>query len=150
MFVDEYQELHDLIVCGDYSRALALINELDAMSRRDYVLKIRSYMRVLLVHLIKHHAEGRWTMSWRRSVAHAIDQIHLLNARHKAGGTFLDPAELRETLEDAWRSAIELAAIEVKRGAYTTRELEQRVDRDAILAEALARIADAGTQEGRK
>jgi len=145
MFIDEYRELHDLIVCGDYSRALALIDELDAMSRRDYVLKIRGYMRVLLIHLIKHHAECRWTKSWLRSVAHATDQIQLLNARHKAGGTYLDPAELRETLEDAWRSAVKVAAIEACHGRHDAAELERRVDRDAILAEAMTRIVDTTT-----
>jgi hypothetical protein len=145
MFVDEYQELHDLIVCGDYSRALALLEELDTMSREDHVVKIGAYMRVLLIHLIKRHAEGRTTRSWARSIVHAVDRIGHLNARRKAGGTYLDARELRETLEDAWGPALKIAAIEAFRGRRTAGELERLVDREAILAEALALIAGAGT-----
>ena len=142
MFVDEYQELHDLIVCGDYSRALALIGELDAMCRRDYVRKIRNYMRVILIQLIRRHAERRDLKSRRRSIVHALAEIELLNER---GGPALDPAldprDFPGLLEEAWGRASAIAAIEIDRRLCPEHEIARRVDREAILAEALALIA---------
>ncbi len=53
--LDELDELREAIKSGDYSQALALIDELDEMSRDDKINKIGSYMRVLLIHLIKQY-----------------------------------------------------------------------------------------------
>ncbi|WP_179131574.1 hypothetical protein [Candidatus Entotheonella palauensis] len=55
VMLDELDELREAIKSGDYSQALALIDELDEMSRDDKINKIGSYMRVLLIHLIKQY-----------------------------------------------------------------------------------------------
>ena len=75
MFVDEYQELHDKILAGDDAGALAILSDLDEMSRDDKINKIESFMRVLLVHLVKREAEGRTTGSWDKSIKVASLEI---------------------------------------------------------------------------
>jgi hypothetical protein len=46
---------------------------MDEMSRDDKINKIISYMRVLLIHLIKQAVEKRSTRSWEDSIEDALD-----------------------------------------------------------------------------
>ncbi len=131
MFVDEYQQLSDLIVAGKYPEALALLAELDVMGRKQEVRRIRSFMRILLTHLIKRAAERRTTRSWDDSIEEAVETI-------REDGDFLAREERDDLLRSAWTWSVRKAASEVEGGKYTARELERVVDRDAILAEALA------------
>jgi len=143
VFVDEYQELHDAIVRGDYPAALALIDEMDEMSRDGEVRRIGSFMRILLVHLIKRDAEGRTTRSWDVSVRNALREITRTNTRRKGRGRLLDDAGLADALAETWEIALDYASLEVRGGAHTTTELAGMVDRDAILAEAMRLIEAA-------
>ena len=61
---DEIHALRQAIEAGDYTQALWLIDEMDEMSRDDKINKIISYMRVLLIHLIKQAVEKRSTRWW--------------------------------------------------------------------------------------
>src|SRR5215471_21462924 len=79
MPMEELDELRQAIEAGDYDQALAILDELDAMSRDDKITKVMSYMRVLLVHLIKQIAEQRSTRSWEESIAESLDRIIMLN-----------------------------------------------------------------------
>ena len=92
--MEELDELRQAIAAGDYDQALAILDELDAMSRDDKIIKVMSYMRVLLVHLIKQVAEQRSVRSWEDSIAESLDRIVMLNKRRKAGGYYLDEATL--------------------------------------------------------
>ena len=78
-FVDEYQDLHDLIVAGKYPEALTLLGELDEMSREDKFDKIGSFMDVLLIHLIKRAEDPRSTRPWEVSIQNAVDRIRRTN-----------------------------------------------------------------------
>ena len=55
--MDELAELRLLLTEGRIEEALLLVDKLDEMSREDKINKISSYMRLLLFHLIKQHAE---------------------------------------------------------------------------------------------
>ncbi|MGV2828897.1 hypothetical protein [Myxosarcina sp. GI1(2024)] len=59
----ELQELRARIETEDYQGALAIIDELEEMSKDDKLNKIYSYLVVLLIHLIKQNAEQRSTSS---------------------------------------------------------------------------------------
>lgn len=95
--MDELKELREAIKAGDYSQALAIIDELDEMSRSDKINKIHSYMRVLLIHMIKASAEQRLTKSWRTSIDLSLRQIARTNKRGKAGGHYLNEDGLAES-----------------------------------------------------
>ena len=51
--MEELCELRRYIEMGDTAAALALLDEMDEMSKDDKIQKIASFMRVLLVHMIK-------------------------------------------------------------------------------------------------
>jgi hypothetical protein len=94
--VDELMELREHIEQGDYLGALTLIGEMEEMSREDKINKIGSFMEILILHLIKQHAEQRSTRSWDVSIKNSVENIIDINKRKKAGGYYLDPAELKE------------------------------------------------------
>lgn len=141
--MDELEELREAIKAGDYGQALAIIDELDEMSRSDKINKINSYMRVLLIHMIKASAEQRLTKSWRTSIDIALRQIARTNKRSQSGVYYLNEDGLAEELADAWTDAIRLAALEAFEGIYEAEELADMVSREAILTDALERIRSA-------
>ncbi|WP_366558114.1 DUF29 family protein [Okeania sp. SIO3B5] len=72
------QELIDLRTCilqGRTRDTLALIDELDAMSKKDIIRKIKSYLIVMLTHLIKNQVEIRLTNSWAVFIHNATLEI---------------------------------------------------------------------------
>lgn len=140
---DELDTLRQAVLTGDYAEALALIDEMDEMSRDDKISKIESYMRVLLVHLIKQAAEKRSTRSWDLSVREALASIVSTNKRRKSGGRYLDDETLRESLGEVWLRALDRATMEAFEGIYTADQLAAMINRKALLEQALQQIKDA-------
>ena len=138
--MDELAELRTLLETGRIEEALLLVDELDEMSREDKINKISSYMRVLLIHLIKQQAEQRRTRSWEVSIKEAVRQINRTNSRRKAAGVYLSREELRGELEDVYDLALERAALEAFGGVYAVEDIAARVSRAQVLEEALAHI----------
>jgi hypothetical protein len=138
--MDELAELRLLLTEGRIEEALLLVDELDEMSREDKINKISSYMRLLLFHLIKQHAEQRSTRSWEVSLKEALWQITRTNTRRKAGGVYLTRQELQTELEDVYDLALERAALEVSGGSYAAEALATLVPRQQVLERALALI----------
>jgi hypothetical protein len=138
--MDELADLRTLLTEGRIEDALLLVDELDEMSREDKINKISSYMRIVLIHLIKQHAEQRSTRSWEVSVKEALWQITRTNIRRKAGGVYLTREELQAELADAYDLALERAALEAFGGIYSAEELATRVAREQVLERALSLI----------
>ena len=138
--MDELADLRTLLTEGRIEDALLLVDELDEMSREDKINKISSYMRIVLIHLIKQHAEQRSTRSWEVSVKEALRQITRTNIRRKAGGVYLTREELQAELADAYDLALERAALEAFGGIYSAEELATCVAREQVLERALSLI----------
>jgi hypothetical protein len=138
--MEELLELKELLVGGNIPEALLLVEEMTEMSKDDKLNKIFSFGIILLLHLIKQSSEKRSTRSWEISIFNAVKQIQRSNKRRKAGGTYLTPSELQETLEDAYESALKQAALEAFEGRYETVEIAAMVDRSAIIDRAIALI----------
>ena len=141
--MEELDELRQAIEAGDYDQALAILDQLDAMSRDDKITKMMSYMRVLLVHLIKQAVEQRSTRSWEDSIAESLDRIVMLNKCRKAGGYYLDEATLGDALAETYPSALRRAAREAFEGVYTVEQCAAMVDQEALLKTALQHIQHA-------
>ena len=139
--MEELFELRRYVEQQRYVEALALIAEMEEMSRDDKINKLYSYAEILLLHLIKQEAEKRTTRSWELSIRNAVRQMVRVNKRQKAGGTYLVASELREIIADAYQPALERAALEVFEGRYDEQELEQQVNRERIEQKALELIA---------
>lgn len=90
----ELQELRARIEAEDYQGALAIIDELEEMSKDDKLNKIYSYLVVLLIHLIKQNAEQRSTASWERSLKNSLKYIHKTNKRRRSGGYYVSTDEI--------------------------------------------------------
>ena len=140
--MEELLELKDLLVGGNLSGALLLVEEMTEMSKDDKLNKIFSFGIILLLHLIKQQTESRTTRSWDVSIRNAVRQIQRSNKRQKSGGHYLTPKELTETLEDAYKSALDEAALEALEGRYEAQEIATMINRTQILNQAIALILD--------
>jgi hypothetical protein len=89
--MQELLDLKDRLLQGDIAGALVIVEDLEEMSRDDKVSNIRSYAKILLLHLIKQQAENRTTRSWDISIRNAALEIQSKNKRRKAGGNYLNP-----------------------------------------------------------
>jgi tetratricopeptide (TPR) repeat protein len=138
--MEELFELKAYIEQGRYAEALQLIEEMEEMSRDDKINKIYSLAVVLLLHLIKKHAERRTTRSWEYSIWNASRQIQRVNKRRKAGGVYLSEQELREIIAEAYPDALKRAALEAFEGQHTETQLEAMIDREQLHHEAFAMV----------
>ena len=135
--MEELLTLRELLIKGDMSGALAIVDELEEMSRDDKINNIRSYAVVLLMHLIKQQAENRTTRSWDLSIRNSIRSIQTKNKRRKSGGTYLNTDELRLAISEAYAEALDRAAMEVEEGRYEPKELAELVNREEICDRAI-------------
>lgn len=139
--MEELLELKQLLLKGDIQGSLVIVEELEEMSKNDIIKTIRSYTIILLLHLIKQQAENRTTRSWDVSIRNSVREIQRENKRRKAGGYYLSPEELKETLKEAYLNALDEASLEVAEGRYLADELEKIVKKEEILNSALALIS---------
>ena len=145
--MEEIWELRRYVEAGDVDAALALLDEMEEMSRDDKITRIRSYMKILLAHLIKRAVEKRTTRSSDVSIRNALDEITTHNKRGKAGAWYLTRDDLIETLGEAYEIALDRAALEAFGGAHTTADIRAMHDPAALLQEALQLLeqTQAGT-----
>ena len=142
--MEELLELKTLLIEGNISDALVLVEEMTEMSKDDKINKIYSYGVILLLHLIKQQAEKRTTRSWNISIRNAVRQINRTNKRRKANGYYLTSSELKDTLLEAYDSALDGASLEAFEGRYSSEELGKMIKcdhevplRDRLIADAL-------------
>ena len=119
--MEELLELKTLLIGGNISEALLLVEEMTEMSKDDKLNRISSFAKILLLHLIKRNAEKHTTRSWDLSIENSVYEIQKTNRRRKAGGYYLSSTELREALEDTYRIALSGAAVEAFGGCYSTK-----------------------------
>ncbi|PZV24854.1 MAG: hypothetical protein DCF12_16825 [Snowella sp.] len=140
--MEELLELKTLLLGGNISEALLLVEEMTEMSKDDKLNKIFSFGIILLLHLIKQQAEKRTTRSWDVSIRNSVRQIQRSNKRRKANGNYLTPEELQETLLDAYKFALDKAALEAFEGRYEAEAIAAMVDRNFILNQAMQLITE--------
>lgn len=138
--MEELLELKNLIYAGDTTNALLLIEEIEEMSKEDKINKMDSYAIILLMHLIKQNVEVRTTRSWQVSIDLAVNKIQKINKRRKAGGNYLDQAEIEQLLSEAYLIAIKQASLEAFEGIYDSKTLITMVNQETILLEAVTLI----------
>jgi len=142
--MEELLELREYIEHARYAEALSLLGEMEEMSRDEKINKIESFMEILLIHLIKQHAEKRSTRSWEVSIKNAVHKIGNINRRRKAGGYYLDEGDLQVTLEEAWETALAIASLETLEGCFDEMELAGMINGKQIKYEAMRLILGNG------
>ncbi len=138
--MEELLELKALLLKGDIKGSLAIVEDLEEMSKNGIISAIRSYAVILLLHLIKQQAENRTTRSWDVSIRNSVREIQRKNKRRKAGGYYLNDDELRETLEEAYLNALDQASLEVFEGRYEPEDIEAKINKEQIINNAFLLI----------
>jgi len=138
--MEELLELRSLLIDGNISDALLLVEEMTEMSKDDKINKISSYAKILLLHLIKRAAEKRTTRSWDLSIKNAVNEIQKTNRRRKAGGMYLDHQELIQAIAENYDIALDLASAEAFGGKYEADALSTMVNQAEIVQEAIQLI----------
>ncbi|MFM5981076.1 MAG: DUF29 family protein [Sphaerospermopsis kisseleviana] len=134
------QELIDLrnsILAGRYEDALAIVDELEGMSKQAIFRNIQSFLRVLLIHLIKNQIEKRLTNSWVASIRNALVEIKKINLKENKKSYYINKDEWDNYLEEEIELAIGDASVEVLNGIYTEFQLAEMVDKNSIISTAL-------------
>ena len=133
------QELIDLrtsILEGRYADALAIVDELEGMSKQAILRNIESFLVRMLVHLIKNQIEQRLTNSWVSSISDSLRQIQKLNLKENKTSYYIKQDEWEPFLEEAIEAAIRPASVEVMDGAYNSFQLSELVKRTEIMMTA--------------
>ena len=138
--MEELFTLKELLLKGDIQGVIAIVEELEEMSRDDKINAISSYAVILLLHLIKQQVENRTTRSWEVSIRNSVRMIQKKNKRRQSGGYYLPQEDLRLALEEAYPEAIDRASLEVEEVRYQSDELVQIVNRENILNQAMILI----------
>ena len=134
------QELTDLrnsILAGRYEDALAIVDELEGMSKQAIFRNIQSFLRVLLIHLIKNQIEQRLTNSWVASIRNSLVEIKKINLKENKKSYYINKDEWDNYLEEEIELAIGDASVEVLNGIYTEFQLAEMVDKNSIISTAL-------------
>jgi hypothetical protein len=135
--VQELTELRQKIIEGQISEALALIDEMDGMSKKAIIRAMRSYLIRMLVHLIKNQVEKRLTNSWATSIRSSVREIQDLNLQENKTSFYIRPEDWPAQLESSWETALEMASEEIFGGKYPPQEIESMVDQTEISKFAL-------------
>ena len=141
--MEELLELRAHIEQGRYAEALTLIGEMEEMSRDDKIHKIEGFLYILLLHLIKQQDEQRTTRSWEVSIQNAIDGVKRVNKRRKAGGYYLSPDDLKDSIEEIFPTALRQASLEAFEGRYDDAELATKFDVLHLKQQSLQMILEA-------
>ncbi|MBE9057384.1 DUF29 family protein [Sphaerospermopsis sp. LEGE 08334] len=135
------QELIDLrnsILQGRYADALAIVDELEGMSKQAILGNIQSYVRILLIHLIKNQIEQRLTNSWSASIRNAIREIKKINIKDNKKSYYINQDEWENLIEEeVIEDAIADASLEVMNGIYNQFQLGEIIDRKQLITTAL-------------
>ncbi len=138
--MEELLELKALLLKGDIKGSLAIVEDLEDMSKNGTISTIRSYAVILLLHLIKQQAENRTTRSWDVSIRNSVREIQRQNKRQKVAGYYLSDEELTDTLNDAYLNALDAASLEVESGRYQSEKLEAIIDKNKLISAAFLLI----------
>ncbi|MFN6237552.1 DUF29 family protein [Microcystis sp.] len=138
--MEELLELKALLLKGDIKGSLAIVEDLEDMSKNGIISTIRGYAVILLLHLIKQQAENRTTRSWDVSIRNSVREIQRQNKRQKVAGYYLSDQELTDTLNDAYLNALDAASLEVESGRYQSEQLEAIIDKNKLISAAFLLI----------
>jgi len=130
------QELIDLrnsIVEQRYTDALAIVDELEGMSKQAILRNIESFLVRLMIHLIKNQVEQRLTNSWAASIESSILEIKKLNLKDNKKSYYLNIDEWVEILEDSIELAIRPASLEVMNGKFQRQQISQMLNKPQLI-----------------
>ena len=133
------QELIDLrnsILEQRYTDALAIVDELEGMSKKAILRQIKSFLKVLLIHLIKNQIEKRLTNSWVDSIRNSLIEIQDINLKENKKSYYINQDEWDSWLEDEIELAIADASLEVMNGKFKRQQISQMLNKPQLILTA--------------
>lgn len=130
----ELVALKHSLIQGHYAEALAIVDELEGMSKQAIIRNIESFLVRLLVHLIKNQIEQRLTNSWIASISDSIIQISKLNLKDNKTSYYIQRDEWQTYLEAAIEEAIRPASVEIFAGQLKPKQIATSLDRPQLIA----------------
>jgi Domain of unknown function DUF29 len=130
------QELIDLrqsILEGRYADALAIVDQLEGMSKKSILRQIKSFLTILLIHLIKNQVEQRLTNSWASSIRNSLIEIRELNLKENKTSYYINNDEWESFIEEVIENAIANASDEVLNGKYSQFQLAEMLDKTQLI-----------------
>ncbi len=124
--MEELLQLKNYLLAKNYEAAIAIVDELETMSRQDKINTLESYLTVLLIHLIKIQVEKRVTKSWLVSIRNSIYEIKRRN-RLGRKSHYIKLGEWLEHFDEVISEAIVDAASEIFEG-IEVKELRDRIN----------------------
>ena len=137
------QEIIDLrrsILEGRYADALVIVDELEGMSKQAILRNIQSYLKILLIHLIKNQVEQRLTNSWANSIRNSVREIKKLNLQDNKTSYYVKIDGWEEMIDEEFEEAIREASEEVMNGAYSPFQIAEMVDRSLVISHSQSLI----------
>ncbi|HBL10423.1 MAG TPA: hypothetical protein DD379_03240 [Cyanobacteria bacterium UBA11162] len=132
--MQELINLKTYILEARYEEALALVDELEAMSKQAILRTIQSHLSILIIHLIKNQVEQRLTGSWVNSIRNSIREIKKLNLKDNKTSYYIKQDEWEKLIEEeVMEDAIAAASEDVLEGQYNQFQLSKLVDRNQII-----------------
>jgi hypothetical protein len=131
--VQELIDLRNSILEGRYADALAIVDELDWMSKKATLRNIKSYLVRILTHLIKNQVEQRLTNSWAASISNSIVEIQDLNLQDNKTSHYVKRDEWEPMLNQAFETAIRQASVEVLDGRLSPFQLSKQIERNQVI-----------------
>jgi Domain of unknown function DUF29 len=138
------QELIDLrasILEGRYEDALAIVDELEGMSKQSIISNIQSFLDRIMMHLVKNQVEQRLTNSWAASIADSLLRIKRLNLKENKTSYYIKEEEWEELLEESINAATITASVEVMNGQLSPLQLAELVDKTQVINNTKALLA---------
>ena len=133
------QELIDLrnsILEQRYTDALAIVDELEGMSKKAILRQIKSFLKVLLIHLIKNQIEQRLTNSWVASIRNSLIEIQDINLKENKKSYYINQDEWDSWLENEIELAIADASLEALNGKFKRQQLSQMLNKPQLILTA--------------
>ncbi|MTJ48903.1 DUF29 family protein [Dolichospermum sp. UHCC 0259] len=133
------QELIDLrnsILEQRYTDALAIVDELEGMSKQAILRNIQAFLRILLIHLIKNQIENRLTNSWVASIRNSLIEIKKVNLKENKKSYYINQDEWDSWLEDEIELAIADASLEIMNGKFKRQQLSQMLNKPQLILTA--------------
>lgn len=134
--VQELLDLRASILEGRYEDAVAIVDELEGMSKQAMLRQMESFLVRLMVHLINNQVEQRLTNSWGACISDSIRQIKKVNLKENKTSYYIHQDEWQPYLEEAIEAAIRPTSIEVLNGQLKPKQLSARIDREQLMAVA--------------
>lgn len=131
--MEEIIALKTSILESRYEDALEIVDNLEEMGKQGILRNIASFLRRLMIHLIKNQVENRLTNSWASSISDSILEIQSLNMKGNKTSYYINSDEWQPYLEIAIERSIRPASIDIFEGKLKPQQISQSINRETLI-----------------